>query len=84
MSNKSNLDNKKIALRIGIFDILRMSNIPERCHRMKRYAEYEDSVTEWLGRIPAHWELKRPIMRQSFLNLERKQLLLQQRSEVVP
>ena len=30
MSNKSNLDNKKIALRIGICDILRMSHIPER------------------------------------------------------
>lgn len=55
MSNKSNLDNKKIALRIGIFDILRMSNIPERCHRIKTYPEYKDSGIKWLGEMPAHW-----------------------------
>lgn len=27
--------------------------------RFKRYPEYKDSGAEWLGEIPAHWEVKR-------------------------
>lgn len=27
--------------------------------RFKRYPEYKDSGVEWLGEIPAHWELRR-------------------------
>ena len=27
-------------------------------HDLKPYPEYKDSGVEWLGRIPAHWELK--------------------------
>jgi len=28
-------------------------------HRYKRYSAYRDSGVEWLGEIPAHWEVKR-------------------------
>jgi type I restriction enzyme S subunit len=27
--------------------------------RFKPYPEYKDSGVEWLGEIPAHWEVKR-------------------------
>jgi type I restriction enzyme S subunit len=26
---------------------------------MQRYSEYKDSGVDWLGEIPAHWEVKR-------------------------
>jgi type I restriction enzyme S subunit len=31
----------------------------EMTKRFKRYAAYKDSGVEWLGEIPAHWEVKR-------------------------
>ena len=30
-----------------------------RPRRFRRYPEYKDSGIEWLGEIPAHWEVKR-------------------------
>ena len=30
-----------------------------RPRRFRRYPEYKDSGIEWLGKIPAHWEVKR-------------------------
>ena len=37
--------------------------------RFKPYAEYKDSGVEWLGRIPAHWKVRR----NGFLFVERDQ-----------
>ena len=31
----------------------------EREKRFKQYPSYEDSGVEWLGEIPAHWEVKK-------------------------
>src|SRR5216110_35524 len=34
-------------------------NEQERAGRWKAYTKYRDSGVEWLGEIPAHWDIKR-------------------------
>ncbi len=34
-------------------------NLNEPLRRYKRYPAYKDSGVEWLGAIPARWEVKR-------------------------
>jgi restriction endonuclease S subunit/predicted nucleotidyltransferase component of viral defense system len=35
------------------------AELPAAARRLKPYAVYKDSGVEWLGEIPAHWEVKR-------------------------
>jgi type I restriction enzyme S subunit len=34
-------------------------DVPQTLRRWKRYPDYKDSGVEWLGEIPAHWQIKR-------------------------